>query len=75
MTPEYGVVIISALLGSMAFMARHYFLRVERHLVRLHQLFSVIGALQLRVGNLELRVFGKTFDLPREIGSEQSGAE
>lgn len=51
--------VVGSLLALIAFMGRHYFLRVERHLGLNHQLRNWINELHLRLARVERHLFGK----------------
>jgi hypothetical protein len=77
-----GVTVIVALIGALAFMLRHYFLRVERLLKRSFELFDALGNHELRIERLEVKAFGESFSgrglrlhVRGEGGSRDEGAD
>lgn len=53
--------LVGGLVAVLAFLLRHYFLRIERHLARNHELFTVLTRHELRIERLETKVFGHPF--------------
>lgn len=51
--------LITALVGVVAFMARHYFLRIERHLKISHSMANWFHRVNMRLARIERKLFGK----------------
>jgi uncharacterized membrane protein len=72
---EIALLIIATLVAALAFMLRHYFLRIERHMRRNHELFTILTRHELRIERLEQKTFGKIWSPPLRATDEEVSGE